>query len=92
VFRHRTLSYQRRQNKARCRPKPDQFASEEASDVTGCTVAVAGGNLSIFSDPARERTLSRDLDAEGRWDAEDIADSWEALTEGFETTRLNPGY
>jgi len=60
--------------------------------VTGCTVAVAGGNIFIVSDPARERTLSRDLDAEGRWDAEDIADSWEALTKGFKAIRLNPGY
>jgi NAD(P)-dependent dehydrogenase (short-subunit alcohol dehydrogenase family) len=70
---------------------PVFLASEGATDVTGCTVAIAGGNLAIVSDPERERTLSKDL-ADGRWTADEVADRWDELTEGIETTRMQPGY
>lgn len=71
---------------------PVFLASEAAEDVTGCTVAVAGGNLSIVSDPARERTLSKDVAEEGPWSADEIESCWEELTAETETTRLDPGY
>lgn len=73
-------------------PVPVFLASEHATDVTGCTVAIAGGNLSIVSDPERERTLSRNLDEEGGWTADEVASRWDALTDGVETTRMSPGY
>lgn len=71
---------------------PVFLASEEATDVTGCTVAIAGGNLAIVSDPERERTLSKNLSEEGAWTASEVAEEWDDLTEGFETTRMSPGY
>ena len=71
---------------------PVFLTSDHAAGVTGCTVALAGGSLSIVSDPARERTLSKDVGAEGAWTADEVADRWDELTEGHETTRLDPGY
>ncbi|WP_162989840.1 SDR family NAD(P)-dependent oxidoreductase [Natronorubrum halophilum] len=71
---------------------PVFLASDNATDVTGCTVAIAGGQLSIVSDPERERSLSKDVVAEGRWTAQEVRDRWENLTEDFETTRMTSGW
>ena len=71
---------------------PVFLASEAATDVNGVTLAIAGGNLSIVSDPERERTLSKDIAAEGRWTPEEIESRWDDLTEGSETMRMDPGY
>jgi NAD(P)-dependent dehydrogenase (short-subunit alcohol dehydrogenase family) len=71
---------------------PVFLASEGAEDVTGVTVAIAGGNLAIVSDPERERTLSKDLGEGGAWTAAGIDERWDELAEGFETTRMSPGY
>ena len=68
---------------------PVFLAGEEAAGVTGCTLAVAGNNVAIVSDPERERTLSSE---DGRWSADELADRWEELTDGFETRRLQSGY
>ncbi len=70
-------------------PVPVFLASEDAAGVTGCTVAVMGEQLSIVSDPERERTLSASGDL---WEVDEIAGRWDELTDGFETTRLTPGY
>ncbi|MFQ3318729.1 MAG: NAD(P)-dependent dehydrogenase (short-subunit alcohol dehydrogenase family) [Natronomonas sp.] len=69
---------------------PVFLAGEESEGVTGCTVAVAGDNVAIVSDPERERTLSTD-DADG-WSATELADRWAELTDGFETRRLSSGW
>jgi hypothetical protein len=45
---------------------PVFLASDRARDVTGCTVGLARGDFSFISDPERERTLSNDLEADGR--------------------------
>lgn len=71
---------------------PVFLASEAATDVNGVTLAIAGGNLSIVSDPERERTISKDIATEGRWTPEEIETQWEELTDGFETMRMDPGY
>lgn len=70
-------------------PLPVFLASEDATDVTGCTFAIAGDSLSIVSDPERERSLSASGE---QWAVEEIADRWDELIEGFETSRLAPGY
>jgi NAD(P)-dependent dehydrogenase (short-subunit alcohol dehydrogenase family) len=71
---------------------PVFLASENATDVNGVTLAIAGGNLAIVSDPERERTLSKDLDTDGAWTAAEIDDHWDELTDGIETMRMTPGY
>lgn len=71
---------------------PVFLASDAAEDVTGCTIALGGGSLSIVSDPERERTRSKNVSEEGAWSAQEVADQWDDLTEGLETTRLAPGY
>lgn len=68
---------------------PVFLASEAADGVTGCTLAVAGDNVAFVSDPERERTLSAE---DGSWSADELADRWDELTEGFETRRLSSGY
>jgi NAD(P)-dependent dehydrogenase (short-subunit alcohol dehydrogenase family) len=68
---------------------PVFLASEAAAGVTGCTLAIAGTNVAVISDPERERTLSSDGE---RWTADELADRWEELTDGFETRRLTSGY
>lgn len=70
-------------------PVPVFLASEHAADVTGCTFAVAGGNVAVVSDPDRERTLSTEGE---RWSAAELADRWDELTEGFDTSKLAPGW
>jgi hypothetical protein len=71
---------------------PVFLASEGATDVTGVTLAIAGGNLALVSDPERERTLSKNLDGEGAWTATEIDERWDELTEDIDTMRMSPGY
>ncbi|MFC7235999.1 SDR family NAD(P)-dependent oxidoreductase [Halosegnis marinus] len=71
---------------------PVFLASEAAEDVNGVTLAVAGGTLSVVSDPERGRSLSKDLDADGRWTAAEIEARWDELTDGVNTMRMSPGY
>ncbi|MDY7081376.1 MAG: SDR family oxidoreductase, partial [Halobacteria archaeon] len=70
---------------------PVFLASEEARDIAGCTLGIAGGNLSFVTDPKRESSLNKDVE-EGAWTPEEIAENWDELTDGFETTRMNPGW
>ena len=70
-------------------PMPVFLASEHADDVTGCTLAVAGDSIAFVSDPERERSLTAPGE---QWQAKEIVEQWDTLTEGFETTRLTPGY
>lgn len=67
---------------------PVFLASEDATGVTGCTLAIAGERVAFVSDPERERTLT----SEGSWSADELADRFGELTEGFETRRLKSGY
>lgn len=67
---------------------PTFLASDQASDVTGVTVGLGGGDLSYISDPERERTLSKDLASEGGWTASEVAEKWDELTAGFETNKV----
>jgi NAD(P)-dependent dehydrogenase (short-subunit alcohol dehydrogenase family) len=71
---------------------PVFLASEAAADVNGITLALAGGNLAIVSDPERERTLSKNLGDDGAWTAAEIEAQWDELTEDAETMRMDPGY
>jgi NAD(P)-dependent dehydrogenase (short-subunit alcohol dehydrogenase family) len=71
---------------------PVFLASDAAADVNGVTLAIAGGNLAVVSDPERERTLSKNVGDEGAWTAAEIDERWDDLTEGIETMRMNPGY
>lgn len=71
---------------------PVFLASEGAADVNGVTLAIAGGNLAVVSDPERELSLSKNLDAEGAWTATEIDERWDELTEGIDTMRMSPGY
>lgn len=68
---------------------PVFLAGEEAEGVTGCTLAIAGDRVAVVSDPERERTLSSE---DGQWSADEIANRWEELTDGFETRRMTSGY
>ena len=68
---------------------PVFLASDHAEDVTGCTLGVAGGNVAFVSDPERERSLSA---PDGKWTAEALAERWDELSEGFETTKMSPGW
>ncbi|WP_254840337.1 SDR family NAD(P)-dependent oxidoreductase [Natronomonas marina] len=69
---------------------PVFLASEAAEGVTGCTLAIAGDNVAIVSDPERERTLS--AEGEDGWTATELADRWAELTDGHETRRLSSGW
>ncbi|WP_276259220.1 SDR family NAD(P)-dependent oxidoreductase [Haloglomus litoreum] len=71
---------------------PVFLASEAAADVNGVTLAIAGGNVAVVSDPERERTLSKTVGEEGAWTAAEIDERWDDLTEGIETMRMSPGY
>lgn len=70
---------------------PVFLAGDEAHGVTGCTLGIAGGNLSFVTDPERANALNKDVE-EGPWTAGEIAESWDDLTDGFETTRTTPGW
>ncbi len=72
-------------------PVPVFFASDLATDVTGCTVGLGGGDLSFISDPERERTLSKDLAVEEPWTADELAERWDELTDGLDTTKTEVG-
>lgn len=69
---------------------PVFLASEASADVTGCTVAVAGENVALVSDPERGRTVA--ADDEAGWSAGELADRWSEVTEGRETRRLTSGW
>ncbi|MDZ7730318.1 MAG: hypothetical protein U5K37_04395 [Natrialbaceae archaeon] len=71
---------------------PVFLASDGATDVTGVTLALGGGNLAVVSDPEREQTLSKNVAEAGAWTAKEIDESWEDLTEGIQTMRMSPGY
>lgn len=70
---------------------PVFLASDRARDVTGCTVGLRGGQLSFVSDPERERSLAKDLESEGAWTPEEVADRWGELTEDFQTNKAGGG-
>jgi len=73
-------------------PLPAFFASEAAEDITGCTVGLGSGELSLISDPDRVRKIIKEVPAStrtGGWTPEQIADAWEDLTDGYETTRTS---
>ena len=65
------------------------LASDDAEDVTGCTLAAAGDSVAFVSDPERERSLSAEGD---RWAVDELAGRFDELTEGFDTSRLSPGF
>ena len=71
---------------------PAFLASDEADDVTGCTVGLGGGELSFISDPDRVKRIVKEVPSNtytGGWTPEQIADSWDDLTDGYETHRVN---
>jgi NAD(P)-dependent dehydrogenase (short-subunit alcohol dehydrogenase family) len=73
-------------------PLPTFLASEEAEDITGCTLGLGAGDLSFISDPAKERQIIKEVPADtptGGWTPEQIAEAWDELTDGFETTRTS---
>jgi NAD(P)-dependent dehydrogenase (short-subunit alcohol dehydrogenase family) len=70
---------------------PVFLASDAAEGVTGCTLAIMGGDVAYVSDPARERSLTTERE-DGRWTATELADRWDELTDGFETAKLDRGY
>jgi NAD(P)-dependent dehydrogenase (short-subunit alcohol dehydrogenase family) len=73
-------------------PLPAFLASDEATDITGCTVGLGSGELSFISDPDRKRKIIKEVPADtktGGWTPEQIADAWENLTDGYETTRTS---
>lgn len=71
---------------------PVFLASDEATDVTGCTIGTGGGQISFVTDPERDRSLSKDIDEGGAWTAREIRDRWDELTEDYETTRMTAGW
>lgn len=73
-------------------PAPVFLASDAATNVTGCTLALAGGTLAFVSDPERATTLSKDVEDDGSWTADEIADRWDELTDDHETTKMSPGW
>ncbi|WP_254824482.1 SDR family NAD(P)-dependent oxidoreductase [Haloglomus halophilum] len=71
---------------------PVFLASDGAEDVNGVTLAIAGGNVAVVSDPEREQSLSKNVGEEGAWTAAEIDERWDELTEGVNTMRMSPGY
>jgi hypothetical protein len=71
---------------------PVFLASEGAEDVNGVTLAIAGGNVAVVSDPEREQSLSKNVGEEGGWTAAEIDERWDELTDGISTMRMSPGY
>lgn len=69
---------------------PVFLASEHATDDTGVTLAIAGGDLAIVSE--RERTRSKNSETDGAWTAAEIDDHWAELTDGIDTTGTTPGH
>lgn len=69
---------------------PVFLASEGAEDVNGLTLAIAGGNLAVVSDP--ECSLSKNVGSDGAWTVEEVAEHWAERTEGVQTMRMSPGY
>lgn len=76
-------------------PLPAFLASEEAEDITGCTLGLGAGDLSFITDPTKERRILKDVPADtytGGWTPEQIAEEWDELTDGIETKRTSkPG-
>lgn len=73
-------------------PLPAFLASEEAEDITGCTVGLGSGELSFISDPDRVRKFTKEVPAStrtGGWTPEGIAEEWDNLTDGYETSRTS---
>lgn len=73
-------------------PLPVFLASEAATDVTGCTVGLGGGELSFIDDPDRVKRIVKEVPATtetGGWTPEQIADAWDDLTDGYETVRTS---
>jgi len=71
-------------------PLPVFLASDEATDITGCTVGLGGGELSFIDDPDRVKRIVKEVPAStptGGWTPEQVADAWEDLTDGYETHR-----
>ncbi len=66
-------------------PLPVFLASEDAHDVTGCTIGLGGHRLSFMSHgPSEQRAILKDAESDG-WSPDDIGDSWDSLTEGLDT-------
>lgn len=73
-------------------PLPAFLASEEAEDITGCTLGLGAGDLSFISNPTKKRRIIKEVPADtytGGWTPEQIAEEWEELTDGLETTRTS---
>jgi hypothetical protein len=70
---------------------PVFLASDAAVGVTGFTLAIVGGDVAYVSDPKRERSLST-ASEDCRWNAAELAERWDELTERFETAKLDRGY
>jgi NAD(P)-dependent dehydrogenase (short-subunit alcohol dehydrogenase family) len=73
-------------------PLPAFLASDEATDITGCTVGLGSGELSFISDPDRKRKIIKEVPADtktGGWTPEQIAGAWENLTDGYDTKRTS---
>jgi NAD(P)-dependent dehydrogenase (short-subunit alcohol dehydrogenase family) len=73
-------------------PLPAFLASEEAEDITGCTVGLGSGELSFITDPDRARKIITEVPANtatGGWTPRQIADAWDDLTDGYETKRTS---
>lgn len=64
---------------------PTYLASEDATDVTGCTLELHASELAFVSNPTEERVMIRDVVETGGWTLEEIGAQWEKLTKGFET-------
>lgn len=71
---------------------PVFLASDDATDVTGCTIGTGRGQISFVTDPERERSLSKNVGTGGAWTAREIRDRWDELTEDYETTRMTAGW
>lgn len=72
-------------------PSPEEVApvvgylmSDEAEDITGCTILARGPEVGIVSNPEFQRTKTKD----GGWSADELASEFrESIAEGIELTK-----
>ncbi|ELY50912.1 SDR family oxidoreductase [Natronolimnohabitans innermongolicus] len=64
-------------------PAAAYLLSEAADDVTGVTVTARGDEIGILSEPRQIRTAV----AEDGWDVDAVDEAFDAMTDGYETTR-----
>lgn len=68
----------------RVAPMVSYLMSDEATDVTGCTLYAGGDRIGLYTDPQMERVGVNP----GGWSAEEIAEEMDdTLADGFELTR-----